>query len=317
MSSLFLRKILTKFKTKTLFLIKLLVQLISVPIILLYLFLSILPLKFLYEFFYFCATLSDKISGKYLTLRTYKRIKRYMPNRSHTEINHIVKRHFQYSTWFVAEFIKSLSPFASSDNESIIIQNSEIIEREFRSNNVIVCYSGHFYNFELLTNIMSSLSSCDFYLIYADMGSNFLIEKLLKYKRSRFGAKPVSTKEAFKLYKTAKRYQNSQNKKMIIGVLGDISPKHNGVPFDFLGSQRVFYTGMERLGNNLGASFMYASISCCERGKASVSFIPVTIEKNEENLNDKFPITKKYIHLLSGDINKTPERWMLWNEEEV
>lgn len=315
MASLLFRKILIKAKNTILFIISLLVQLISVPIILLYIFLSFLPLKLLYKIFYIGVTLIDKISGKYFSLRTSKRIERYLPNRNQNEIKQITSHHFQYSTRFVAEFIKSLSPFENVKNEDIIIQNSEIFETNYRDNNIIVCYSGHFYNFELMTHIMSSLSGYDFYLIYADMGSNALIEKLLKHKRSRFGAKLLSTKEIFKLYKITNRYQNSQGRKMIIGVLGDISPKYKGVLFDFLGSQRVFYTGMERLGTIMGAAFIYASISYCERGKASVSFLPVTIEKKEKNLNEEFPITKKYIHLLSNDIYKSPERWMLWNEE--
>lgn len=276
---------------------------------------SFLPIKFLYQFFYSGAKLIDKISGKYLSLRTFNRIKKYLPNKNQSEINHIVSSHFQYTTCFVAEFIKSLSPFVNFKNGDINIQNTEIFERDFPDTNIIVCYSGHFYNFELLTNIMSTISTYDFYFLYADMGPNALIEKLLKYKRSRYGANLLSTKEIFKLRKIAERYQNSQDKKMIIGVLGDIRPKNKGVSFDFLGSRRVFYTGMERLGTILGAAFMYASISCCERGKASISFLPLNIGKEEKDLNEKFPITKKYVHLLSNDIYRNPERWMLWNEQ--
>lgn len=246
--------------------------------------------------------------------KVVKRLGKAFPNCSHTDIKSMTKNHFKIMGWFTAEFIKDLSPVSKPAPEALKITNPGLLQKRAGENKILICYSGHFYNFELLTGLAKLCPDCDFAMLYSSMGKYSLTEMIVRHKRQRSGAHLLASHSMMSLARLAKEYRDGLHgdRSLIIGVLADPKASRHDCCVDFLGESRPAFTGMEKLAELLKARCLYASPEMLERGEMSYTFFDLV---NSGPSAGEYPLTRQFYSYLQDDVAKWPEGWMLWGED--
>lgn len=230
-------------------------------------------------------------------------IKTAMPLCSSSEMRNIERGYYCRACDFAAEFMHMCRPDA--ENPIIKFKNLDVLEDSFKSSNFVICYSGHFANYEVMTKLPLIVGDVTMYNFY-QASSVKEIDSYICGIRSRYGAKLVPTDKGIKELISLRN--NNQHKKVLIGSLADLRNAKNPSYVTLFGKSYAAYRGTERLGQLLDAKFLYAKMTSEIRGQYKVEFIPL----EKAGYGTDCTATQAFFRCLENNVRTQPELWMLW-----
>ncbi len=287
-------------------------KLIARLILYIYTQISKLPLAWLYA-------VADVIGWLMVHLQIFSinkevkcRIEKAFPDET-SENRRIIENNFYKNVAnFGAEFVKFIT---WSDNEianHINFKNISLLSELLAQHRYVVCYAGHFINYELYTGLPMKLDNkygmCSFYddtIRSVCPALNQWLERL----RSRCGCicVPISSplKKILCLHSEIETGK-SQLKGFVIGSLLDtrkfgVNERRTLI----MGEEFPLHYGTEKIGRRIGAAFVFAHINCLERG-----LYEVTLE--QLNPDSEGSYMKAYINALERNIRSQPSLWLMW-----
>ncbi len=243
-----------------------------------------------------------------ITIR--QRIEQAFPEKGDAWWEETEKKYYRCATNFSAEFIKYLTWSKEEIAQRMTYLNLDLLERLLEEHHYVVCYSGHFVNYELFAGLplwLNGYGMCNF---YDDGIRDFpYLDKWLRELRGRCGALsiPISSPlhDILRLYNTVEK-GDSDLKGFVIGSLLDTRKSSPNQPNALImGQEMPLHYGTERIGRRIGAAFVYAHISCPSRGQYAVTL-------KELHPNSKGSYMDSYIRELEENIRQQPELWMMW-----
>lgn len=195
------------------------------------------------------------------------------------------------------------------------ISGLEEVEKTFPEHDFCCCYLGHFGNWEWLTAIPLYVSNSNLAQIYHPL-RNKSFDRWFLRNRSRFGGINIPMKHTLrKLMALRAGMERSETtcKGYFLGCIADQLPKRENVHHRvmFLNQSTGVFTGSERIGRLMNASFAYAKVSRPRRGYYRVHFEIMTTEP--ESLPE-FALTDDYMARFEKDVREQPELW-LWSHD--
>lgn len=240
-----------------------------------------------------------------------EKIEQAFPDTEASWRNELIKKYFRCTTSFVAEFLKYTTWPKEEVVERMTYLNLDLLKGLLAERKYVVCYSGHFVNYELFAGLphwIEGYGVCNF---YDDNSRKYpYLDKWLKTIRDRNGAIsiPISSplRPILKLH-SAVEAGESDIKGFVIGSLSDIPRRgpHSQKVF-VMGQEVPLATGTEKIGRRLGAAFVYAHISCPRRG-----YYTVTLKELHPDSSGSYMAA--YIEALEANIREQPELWLMWS----
>lgn len=224
-------------------------------------------------------------------------------------LNSIEYRYYISCGEFIVQFIKSFASSGSSP-ASVKFRNVEVLKEAYKSHRAIVCYSGHFLNYEVLTRLPEMYPGISMYCLY-NASRVKEVDDYIKDNRSKYGAILISNKyQIRKLYEIYDREKDDANV-FLIGSLSDRVPMGECHCWARLFNKKVpVFNGTERIGKSLDASYFYVKIDRVSRGQYEVEFAPMSMLDSES-------VTDCYFRFLEQDITAQPEKWLLWGSNRL
>ncbi len=240
-----------------------------------------------------------------------KRLSQAFPEESEDWIRNMDTMYYKKIADFGAEFVKYISWNSDDLTNRMHFKNVELLKKLLDEHRYVVCYSGHFVNYELFTGFPIQLSHYGMCSFYDDsIQSDFpFLDCWLKNLRSRFGCKciPISSplKPILQLYEEIETGK-SDLKGFVLGSLLDTRKiGANKQTAMIMGEEFPLHYGTEKIGKLIGAAFVYAHIECTVRGQYEV-----TIEQLKPDTDGSY--MNAYLNALERNIRKQPFLWLMW-----
>ena len=240
---------------------------------------------------------------------THHNLRLAFPSYSSKDLYDIEYKYYINALEFSIELLEMFS--TRSEQPLVNFLNIDVLQKAFESTDFVVCYSGHFLNYEVLTCLPGQYSEYEIYCFFQPSGLK-AIDEYVEKSRSKFGAHFIPTTSPLRKLLELKKENDERDvhRKYIIGSLADLKPLENQATIiSFLNQQMYVYNGTERIGSRLNASFLYADISCHSRKVYDVEF------KSLDIYSAKLSLTDQYFLFLQDNIRRQPEIWMLWGTE--
>lgn len=225
---------------------------------------------------------------------------------------------YKYLTAFIdyfVEFIKFTSFSKEKAMSHCCFSGLDVLERLVDKHGMVLCYSGHFVNFEIFTLLPLYTKDIGMCHLYLSTPSSKWLDWLLN-ERSKYGAINIPSKSPLKkLLELRSEVKNgtSKYKGYIFGSLSDMDPKHDDKHSAlFLGHRLEVKTGAEKIARKMGMGFCYAHIKREKRGYYKVDFREIV--PDSDPLKDAFAYTDEFVHQLELNVLEQPEIWMQWGE---
>lgn len=271
--------------------------------------LSIIPHRILY-FFSDCVA---KILTKYDLFSFQSVAKRNLsaafPQYGDVALKAIESKYYCCCGEFLVQFLKSISRSKTSQ-PFVRFVNIDALKEAQRKHKAIICYSGHFLNYEV-TTLLPEFCHClsCYYLYHASKSKK--IDDFIKKNRAKHGAILISNKLQIRRIFEAYNPQNTSSNALLIGSLADHAPKGESLyRTKLFGLNVSAYNGTEKIGKSLDACFFYAKIFRLSRGEYEVKFVPMSTHGSES-------ITDCYFRHLEQNITMQPEIWLLWGSNRL
>ena len=232
-------------------------------------------------------------------------ITRSFPDKRYGEIHAIVKKFYVCFVYYFAEIIKSVSASGETLNKKIIFENLELIDQFVNSGRSVIACLGHCGNWEML-NFLPYKIRHEVYAVYKPLSSATLNRLMVKV-RSRFGMKLIPDRAIIR------HIISKKSNPAVYLFLADQCPHINEEKYRFtlLNQETYVFSGMEKLARTARTAVVYLHITQLSKGSYKVVCLPVC--SNAESTSDG-EITKKYIDLLTENINEEPYGW-LWSHK--
>ncbi len=263
--------------------------------------LSKLPLEALY-------LLSDILRIVFQYLIRYRKeiitnnLSRSFPEKTAEEIEVLVAKYYQHLCDVMVETIRLKSMNSKELRKRCTFSNPELLERYEKQNQNVLIMMGHSGNWEwagCATQVQFNFTVLPIYRKLKNKDMN----QFFKLIRSRFGSLPIKDKDAFSEISKNKNHH-------AVAVLADQTPgSKKGWWINFLNQPTPFFRGSEILAQRLGYEVVFAHVVRLKRGYYSIELTP-----HNENINERFNLTKSFAHYLEREIHKQPENW-LWSHK--
>ncbi|MDR1918630.1 MAG: lysophospholipid acyltransferase family protein [Tannerellaceae bacterium] len=265
---------------------------------------SLLPVAFLYAMSFLAFFLAYHVIGYRRTV-VIQNMARSFPDMRYGEIRCVVKKFYACFTAYFAEIIKSISIPVEVLNKKIIFENLELIDRHVSAGRNVIACLGHCGNWEML-NFMPYKLRHDMYAVYRPLQSGIMNRLMIKL-RSRFGMKLISDKSVIRHILTQK------SSPAVYLFLADQCPriKEEKYKFELLNQETYVFSGMEKLARISRSAVIYLHIAQLSKGNYKIRCLPVCSEAESMPEGE---ITRKYVHLLMGNIQEEPYGW-LWTHK--
>ena len=272
------------------------------------------PLKLLYLVSSMVSILLYPLAERTVGKVVKRNLRRAFPEKNNKDISRITLRYYRNIIDFLFEFIKQNSFSNKKMLSHIHYENIELLREITKNKKMIICYSGHFVNFEWLVTLPLYDSNFEMGHLYLSDESDNMTEYVLK-TRSRYGAVNIPSKSPLK-YLMMVRQSIMEEKYpfqgFIYGTLADMDPMtENQYVSEIFGHKIEMFTGSEKIGVKYYMAFVYASMSRINRGEYSVRFEQII---PEYNVVSSYPYTEKFVQMLEQNIRKQPDLWMYWAE---
>lgn len=265
-------------------------------------FISLLPMRFLYAMASFTFFVVYYLVG-YRKEVVIQNVARSFPEKQYGEVQAIVKKFYECFVAYFAEMIKGVSIPAKALDKKIVFENLELVDLYIKSGRNVIASVGHCGNWEAL-NFLSHKVRYDVHAVYKPLSSGVANSLMIKV-RSRFGMKLIRDKAVTRYILSTKRSP------AVYIFIADQCPKIKDEEYRFtlLNQEAYFFSGMEKLARTSAAAVIYLHITQITKGNYKVSCIPVSVTAESTKVGE---ITRKYIELLTENINEEPYGW-LWS----
>lgn len=262
---------------------------------------SLLPMKLLYAGASIAFLFAYYLPG-YRKAVVVQNMSRSFPDKQYGEIHCMVKKFYTCFTAYFAEIIKSISSPAEKLDKRLQFENLELIEGHINAGRKIIACLGHCGNWEMLNYIPHKLHY-DMYAVYKPLRSETINRLMIKI-RSRFGMKLLPDKLV------ARHIMTQKSSPAVYLFLADQCPtiKEDKYKFELLNQQTYVFSGMEKLARRSQSAVIYLHISQLSKGNYKITCIPICSETESMAEGE---ITKKYVDLLTENIQEEPYGW-LW-----
>ena len=272
------------------------------------------PLKLLYLVSSMVSILLYPLAERTVGKVVKRNLRRAFPEKNNKDISRITLRYYRNIIDFLFEFIKQNSFSNKKMLSHIHYENIELLREITKNKKMIICYSGHFVNFEWLVTLPLYDSNFEMGHLYLSDESDNMTEYVLK-TRSRYGAVNIPSKSPLK-YLMMVRQSIMEEKYpfqgFVYGTLADMDPMtENQYVSEIFDHKIEMFTGSEKIGVKDDMAFVYASMSRINRGEYSVRFEQII---PEYNVASSYPYTEKFVKMLEQNIRKQPDLWMFWAE---
>lgn len=283
-------------------------RLLSWPVIGIWKLLSLIPLSCHYRIGDFFAWIMFSCRCQPIGEIVRHNIKVAFPYISTEQIRNIEKGYYRRACNFAAEFMH----MCKRNNREPVVEfsNINVLYNAFSYSSFVVCYSGHFANYEALIKLPLKADDITMYNFYQPSSCKG-IDAYVCDVRSQYGARLVPTDTGVR--EILKLRGKNDGKKILIGSLAEL--KHSGHPASAILFGRPYsaYKGTERLGELLGAKFLYAKITSKRRGHYSVEFVPL----ENAGYGTTRSATTAFFECLEDNVRTQPELWMLWGAQKI
>ena len=240
---------------------------------------------------------------------TRRNLRAAFPSYTKNILSEIEYNYYLNALEFSVEMLESFSNKGSRPLVNFL--NFDVLQKAFESTDFVVCYCGHFLNYEVLTCLPEQYPEYEMYCYYQPSGLKE-IDEFVEKSRSKYGAHLIPTTSPLRKLLELKKNNDDRDvhRKYLIGSLADLKPLNNQkTSILFLNQYMYIYNGTERIGTRFDASFLYADISCHSKNVFDVEFKPL------DSHSTKLSITDQYFLFLQDNIKRQPEIWMLWGTE--
>lgn len=276
-----------------------------------------IPLKLLYFFSDISGIILYHVARKHRK-RISDNLAKIFPDITNRELKCISISLFRNMYDFTFEIVKSTY---FSDDEFLHrcqCTNKEEIEEILRMNSRIICYSGHFVNYEWLVSFPLHIPGVLMGNLYYSGKSNPLMEWLTNSRR-RFGGKTIPHKYPIKpILSMFDEQEKCKYKGILLGTLADVPPhKKNEKSIHkspFFDNYLSVYSGSERIGRRYNMLFMYAYIRRTSRGFYSIEL--KELKPNDVETNP-YAYTDEFVRQLEQNIREQPDLWLLWSNQRL
>lgn len=267
--------------------------------------LTLLPLRILYLFsnlFYF---IIYYIIG-YQKKVVIDNLQHAFPEKSKSEVITLSKLFFRHFCDILVESAKTIHMSPQEIERRVTYPNPEILHKYFDRGQSVVLVSGHYGNWEWMSNTPRILKHKAL-AIYKPL-QNEQFNKLILKIRKRYAPQIelIVMNEVVRVI-----IQQLKNKQVILTwFLTDQTPPRN-YPFrtEFLHREVPFYTGFEKIAKKFRHAVVYSQMTKIKRGHYKVEFIPLF---DDPAATQEYEITKKVVSTLENTIKQQPEYW-LWS----
>lgn len=283
-----------------------------------------ITLRFLVFLFWFLPwpvvyTLSEKL-GFFLFYLIKKRrsliessLRKSFPDYSDEKISLLVKKTYCQFANVICENIKaySLSPKQQQAliSKRLKITNPEFLWSALENNPACFIISAHYGNWEWLGYHLSLQYPGHIYDIYTSFNNPYIDNYILKM-REQLAPDALMLHHASFLKRILKdtRHKNPVQKSPAVIFFTDQNPRDTtpSITTSFLEQETRFITGPEKLAKQIGATMIYAQLTCTSKGYYSITFVPLTID-------DTQPLghtTTQAAAILAEQAKADPSAWL-------
>ena len=215
----------------------------------------------------------------------------------------IIKGFRMYFLNLIAEIIKMISVKKKFYSNRIAVNNIEMLDQFYDSNQTIVLMMGHHNNWEWAGQIISIKSKQKFVSVYKKLSSSFF-DYFMCRLRAKNGADVIEMNDIIKHI-----YQNKECK--IIGLIADQNPVVNDTTkWTYFFNQSVpVIDGPEKIARKMNFPVLFCNMKKIKDGYYTISFEVIDENPKTSNPGD---ITKKFFKRLEEKIKEEPNNY-LWS----
>jgi len=227
------------------------------------------------------------------------------PQKSEKEIKKITKAYFHFFCDWVLEMIKSITISKDESMKRFFLTDTSIIEELAKQNKQLIYVTGHMGNFEYGGPEMEFNTPYHLNVIYRPQANKYF-DRLIKYKRTRFGVGVIAMQNAFR---AMVKMKGEAKLNATVFIADQTPPPENAYWTTFLNQETPIFRGTETIAKKLNFPVVYLSIKRTKRG-----FYEMTPELLCENPKDTSPdqLSEMHTRRLEQDIINQPEIW-LWS----
>ncbi len=286
-------------------------EIIARLVLCLYTHISKIPLRWLYAVADFFGWFMSNIRIFPIHKVVRRRILQAFPYESEIWRKQTEKDFYHKASDFGAEFIKQISWRNDEILSRLHVTNIQLLMNLLEQHKYVVCYGGHFVNYELFTALPMYLVDYGMCNFYDDtIRSTYpTLDQWIQNLRSRCGSINIPISSPLR---TILRLNDeiingrSQLKGFVIGSLLDtrkLGPNERIT--SIMGEEFPLHYGTEKIGIRLGAAFVFAHMTCPKRGQYEVTL--KQLQPDEEG-----SYMKAYIEALECNIRQHPALWLMW-----
>lgn len=267
---------------------------------------SILPFRLLYGFSDILYVFIYKLFG-YRKKTVQSNLKLVFPEKSEKEIKDITSKFYHHLCDMILEAIKAMTISKAEMQKRFKFTNVDVIHDLEAKEKSIMLMCAHYGSWEWIF-ILQTYVNHKGYAVYKKLANPYF-DKLVKGIRAKYNSDLITTKETFKILKSAKE----RGELTINGFVSDQSPKVNKALHwkTFMGVKVPMYTGAEILAKKLDMAVVFFDVKRIKRGYYQTTFHPIT-----ENPNDykDFEITDIFFEFVEKQILNAPQ-YYLWTHK--
>ncbi len=259
-------------------------------------------------------------------------LRRAFPDKSDAERRELERRFYRYFCDLAVEIVKLTTISGEELRSRVEVRGLEAIEATLGDHPFCVCYLGHYGNWEWLTVLPLYLQHGGMTQIYHPM-RNQAFDRWFCDNRSRFGAINIPMKQTLRRLATLRAgLKTTATRGYLLGCIADQLPKAENIHHytTFLGQRTAVFTGSEKIGEMMHASYAFAEMQCPSRGHYVLTFHPMdpeaikaraaaeadrrgaTPEERAEAV--AYAMTDEFMRLMEQSIRRAPEYW-LWTHK--
>lgn len=265
------------------------------PFPLLYFFSALVRFFLLHVFRYRKKIVEKNISGSFL-------------NASKQDVRRIVKLFYTNLADITVEGIKAFTMTRGQLLKRHKIINPEILEQFYQNGQSIIGVTGHYANWEWGSMSASLQIKLNVVAFYKPI-NNKIIDRFVRWSRSRFGTTLASLKETSATFEKFKDTPTIYLMASDQGMPKYFLPKAHWI--HFLNRNTAFLYGVEKYTRHYGIPVLYIDIQRVRRGFYEIELSTLTDRPTE---HQREGITELFANKLESVIVKKPEDW-LWSHK--
>ncbi len=285
---------------------RLIVNILSVPLTLVALPLSLIPLMVIRALNPIVSFLAFRIIG-YRKQVVFDNFRKAFPEMNQSERERLAKGYYKHLASLILDTIGFISLRKSTVKKLGSFKKDDIrtIDQYYSQQKSIILAMSHFGSWEVLGAVFNQRFPGYSVAGYRPL-TNKVVDAVIYYSRKRLNNLLVPTK---KLARKTLEMVNAKQPFALMLISDQWPPPANATWVDFMGIKTPFYNGLEKLSRKFDLPVVFISTRKNENGTYSIFTNEIT---NEPKSLPQGEITRRYAGLLENEIKNQPEYW-LWS----